>query len=83
MLNNLYDYTESEFLKLLVESETDDYDPSKLDELVLFFNETVKHPDGSDLLMYPSSCGIEDNPNAVIAELKRWYASQGLPCFKE
>ncbi|HBC3474367.1 TPA: bacteriocin immunity protein [Vibrio parahaemolyticus] len=83
MKNSLCDYKESEFLAILIESEAADYDSSQLDELVLFFNEAVEHPDGSDLLMYPTVCGIDDNPQAIISEIKRWYQSQGLPCFKE
>ena len=79
--NSLDEYTETEFLNLLIETESG-CPPEVIDKLVYFFKYNIKHPDGSDLLMYPTRCGIEDSSEAVISELKRWYAEQGLPCFK-
>ncbi|MGB7997356.1 MAG: bacteriocin immunity protein [Photobacterium halotolerans] len=80
MKNSLQDYTETEFLEILeqtIEAEEED-----VDTLADFFEEHVRHPKGCDLLFYPTKCGIEDTSQAVIDELKRWYAEQGLLCFK-
>ena len=82
MRDSLHDYTEQEFLELLLESEADDFDPEKLDELVAFLNTKVSHPSGSDLIMYPTMLGLEDSSEAAVHELKRWYTEQGIPCFK-
>ncbi|TOH16460.1 bacteriocin immunity protein [Vibrio parahaemolyticus] len=81
MKNNLQEYTELEFLDLLARSM--DFDEKESDEVVCFFNEKIKHPKGSALLTHPSMLGLEDTPESIINEIKRWYASQGLPCFKE
>ena len=83
MKSSLKDYTELEFLDLLSKSEEFDFDAEELDELVYFFNTKIKHPKGSELITHPTMSGIEDSPQAVIAELKRWYREQGLPLFKE
>ncbi|RZQ03509.1 bacteriocin immunity protein [Vibrio vulnificus] len=83
MKNSLQEYTESEFLGLLVKSEGIDFGEKELDELVDFFNEKIEHPSGSDLIMHPTMLGIEDSSEAIIAELKRWYTEKGQPCFKD
>lgn len=83
MKSSLQDYTELDFLNLLIDSEKDDFDDELLDELVDFFNSVIRHPKGSALLTHPSMVGIDDTPEAIIVELKRWYSEQGLPCFKE
>ncbi|MDD1793922.1 bacteriocin immunity protein [Enterovibrio sp. ZSDZ42] len=83
MKNSLLDYTEQEFLDLLVNSYDDDFPDDDLDRLVYFFNQSIAHPRGSSLLTHPTIVGIEDSPEAIIAELKRWYTEQGKPCFKE
>lgn len=83
MKNKLQDYTESEFLQLLLASEELDFSDDDLDELVNFFNEKINHPKGSALLTHPTMLGIEDSSDAIIGELKRWYKEQGRPCFKD
>ncbi|WP_036759461.1 bacteriocin immunity protein [Photobacterium halotolerans] len=80
MKNSLQEYTESEFFEIL--EQTIDADEEDVDVLLDFFDEKVQHPKGYGLLTHPTMCGIEDSPQAVINELKRWYAEQGLPCFK-
>ncbi len=83
MKNSLQEYTEKEFLQLLFESEYDNYPTEDLDNLVIFFNEKIAHPSGSDLIMYPTSIEIEDTPKSIVREIKRWYDEQGLKCFKD
>ncbi|GAB7229897.1 bacteriocin immunity protein [Vibrio rotiferianus] len=83
MKNRLQDYTESEFLQLLLASEELDFSDEGLDDLVNFFNEKVDHPKGSALLTHPTMLGIEDSSEAIIEELKRWYTEKGQPCFKD
>lgn len=83
MKSGLLDYTEKEFLALLLSAEDDDFPDDELDKLVYFFNKSTAHPRGSALLTHPTMVGIEDSPEAIIAELKRWYSEQGMPCFKE
>ncbi len=82
MKNKLQDYTEEEFYALLERSEEIDFPEKELDELVVFFNTEVAHPKGSDLIMTPTALGIEDSPEAIINEIKRWYKDNGLPLFK-
>lgn len=83
MKNKLQDYTESEFLQLLLASEELDFRDDDLDYLVIFFNEKINHPKGSALLTHPTMLGIEDSSEAIIEELKRWYKEQGKLCFKD
>jgi hypothetical protein len=47
------------------------------------FLDTTDHPEGSALLTHPEMIGIEDTPEAMVAELKRWYTEKGQPCFKD
>ncbi|KDM90417.1 bacteriocin immunity protein [Photobacterium galatheae] len=82
MKNELIQYTEQDFLGLVKEPYDENCDDQLVEELLVFFNEMIRHPKGSVLITHPMMCGIEDSPEAVIAELKRWYAEQGLPCFK-
>ena len=51
MRSSLQDYSEQEFLELLLKSEAEDFEPDKLDELVAFFNTKILHPSGSDIIM--------------------------------
>lgn len=82
MKNELNQYTEQEFLELVKEPYDENCDDQLVDELLIFFNKKIRHPKGSALVTHPDLCGIEDSPEAVISELKRWYAEQGLSCFK-
>ncbi|MGC9462369.1 bacteriocin immunity protein [Vibrio genomosp. F10] len=83
MRNSLQEYTESEFLELLVRSEEIDFGDKELEALVVFFNEKIEHPNGSTLITHPTMLGIEDSSEAIIAELKRWYDEKGKACFKD
>ncbi|MIG40630.1 bacteriocin immunity protein [Salmonella enterica subsp. enterica] len=85
--NNLEDYTEDEFIELLnnffepPEELHGDKLSKFIGDLVSHFIRITQHPDGSDLIFYPSE-DREDNPQGIVDELKRWRASQGLGCFK-
>ncbi len=83
MKETLQNYTEQEFLELLIESESIDFYDDLLEELIDFFNGKISHPRGSALLTQPSIVGIDDTSEAIIAEIKRCYAEQGLKCFKD
>ncbi|WP_255555425.1 bacteriocin immunity protein [Enterovibrio paralichthyis] len=83
MKSSLSDYTEKEFLELLLSTEDDDFPDDDLDKLVYFFNKSTVHPKGSALLTHPTMVGIEDSPEAIVTELKRWYSEHGIPCFKD
>ncbi|KUI99226.1 hypothetical protein VRK_17050 [Vibrio sp. MEBiC08052] len=77
----LEDYTESEFLELVTNISDANGSEQELDEMVEHFTQIVKHPESNGLIFYPPE-NREDSPEAVVAEIKRWYMEQGLPCFK-
>ncbi len=83
MKNNIEQYTESEFLKLLTIIVNADTNTEKeLDDLIDLFESITNHPDGSDLIYYPDD--PEDaTPERIVQIVKEWRLSQGLPCFKE
>lgn len=82
MKSSLSEYCEEDFLKIIKQAFSPDKDEHFLEEIVIFLNENTVHPDGSDLIIYPFECGIQDSPEAVVEEIKRYYAEQGVPCFK-
>ncbi|WP_181315962.1 bacteriocin immunity protein [Photobacterium kishitanii] len=77
----IQDYTESEFLAVIQNVHNGIATDQDVEDLVRFLNST-QYPEGSDLLMYCNMIGIEDTPEAMIEELKRWYKEQNLPLFK-
>lgn len=85
MMNNkksISDYTEAEFLALVVkifnpDNTTEDEDIQN----VLEFESISEHPDGSDVIFYPPK-GREDSPQGVVKEVKEWRAKNGKPDFK-
>ena len=86
----LQDYTEAEFYRFLEDfyedTDTNDLDDDAYDlhisKLTDHFSKLVPHPDGNSLIFHPSP-GREDSPEGVIMEIKKWYAKQGIICFKE
>ncbi|HBC3529436.1 TPA: bacteriocin immunity protein [Vibrio parahaemolyticus] len=80
--SNISDYTYSEFKDFINLICDNDLSESEENKLVLHFSKIVKHPDGTDLIFWPKP-GQDDSPEGIVNEIKRWYASQGLPCFKE
>lgn len=74
------EYSESEFLTLLASLNV--ASEKEADEVVDWLDDNIKHPDGYALVTNSIECGIEDSPQAVLSELKRWYREQKLPLFK-
>ncbi|MDF7679449.1 bacteriocin immunity protein [Enterobacteriaceae bacterium ESL0689] len=79
-MKEISDYTEGDFLyffrKLFdVGSTTEAEDIQN----ILEFKRLTEHPDGSDLIYYPS----EDSPEGVVQEVKEWYQANGKPGFRE
>ncbi|MGD8233190.1 bacteriocin immunity protein [Vibrio sp. TRT 1302] len=82
MKSKLIDYAEREFLQLIQNTHNGVATDQEVEELVSFLD-TTEHPEGSALLTHPKMVGIEDTPEAMIAELKRWYTQKGQQCFKD
>ena len=78
---NIEECSENEFLTLLecLNSASE----KEADEIMDWLDDNIKHPESYGLVTHPIECGIEDSPQAVISELKRWYQEQGLPLFKD
>ncbi|CNI17577.1 colicin immunity protein [Yersinia aldovae] len=77
------DYTESEFLEFIkgiYEVNTDS--ESLHSSWVTHFAKIVEHPSGSDLIYYPED-GVDDSPEGILAEIKKWRAENGKLGFKE
>ncbi len=83
MLNKIDKYTEKEFLDLLIEIFITNRQSDNLEEFFNAFNQEIQHPDKSDLLTHPTQCGIDDNLESVVSEIKRWYSEQEIKCFKD
>lgn len=81
--HDFQNYTEAEFLQLLQEIffNAGGYTEEEHSELVRHFAALVGHPAGSDLIFYPES-GVEDSPEGVLYEVKKWRQANGLPGFK-
>lgn len=84
--NNLEDYTEDEFIEFLnnffepPEELTGDELSKFIDNLLRHFNKITQHPDGGDLIFYPSG-EREDSPEGVIEELKTLAEVSETPLF--
>ena len=75
-------YTESEFKELILFIINAEGSENYQDQLLENFITITAHPDGSDLIYYPSD--PEDaTPERIVQIVKEWRLSQGLPCFKE
>ncbi|MBE3681836.1 MULTISPECIES: bacteriocin immunity protein [Vibrio] len=87
--DQLQDYTESEFYRLLEDffedTDTNDLPNTEYDKhiskLAEHFANIVDHPEGNGLIFHPVA-GREDSPRGVIEEIKNWYKAQGKQCFK-
>lgn len=81
-MKQISDYTEKEFLdfvrKLFDVSNTTEAEDIKN---ILEFKRLTEHPDGSDLIYYPSE-DREDSPEGVVQEVKEWRQANGKPGFK-
>lgn len=80
--NKLEDYTESEYKTLIERLFAGDYSSeAELDEIVEIIVMTSEHPNGSDIMYYPSA-GAEDSPEGVLNTIKIWRAANNKSGFK-
>jgi len=82
-VKKISDYTEKEFLDFVrkifnVENTTEAEDVKNIIE----FKRLTEHPDGSDLIYYPSD-DRDDTPEGVVKEVKEWRLANGKPGFKD
>ncbi|EQC1053369.1 TPA: bacteriocin immunity protein [Providencia rettgeri] len=81
--NNITDYTESEFLKLLtIICNADTASEEEQIKFVTHFEKVTEHPSGSDLIYYPED-GADDSPVGILKTVKEWRAKNGKPGFKK
>ncbi|NIF26012.1 bacteriocin immunity protein [Pantoea sp. Tr-811] len=80
---NISDFTENEFLKLIISiaDPADDVSEKELDARILDFKEISEHPSGSDLIYWPEADGL-DTPEEILRIVKEWRAAKQLPGFK-
>ncbi|HCP30523.1 bacteriocin immunity protein [Pseudomonas fulva] len=80
------DFTEREFFQWVYALYHSDpqYFPNDREHTrgILEFERLVQHPATSNLIYRPHRVGIQSSPQAVVDEVKRWRAEQGLPGFK-
>ncbi|MDK6923875.1 bacteriocin immunity protein, partial [Escherichia coli] len=50
--------------------------------LLEHFVKITEHPDGTDLIYYPSD-NRDDSPEGIVKEIKEWRAANGKPGFKQ
>ncbi|MNF85501.1 Colicin-E9 immunity protein [compost metagenome] len=81
--NKPYDqYTESEFLEIIIRLFSGDY--SSEDELDLLVHKIVdasEHPNGTDILFYPEQ-GVDNSATGILNSIKEWRKLNGKPGFK-
>jgi len=76
----LTDYTENEFLDFVSKLfDVDNTTEAEDIKNILAFKRLTEHPDGSNLIYYPS----EDSPEGVVQEVKEWLQANGKQGFKE
>lgn len=81
--NNITDYTESEFLKLLtIICNADTASEEEQIKFVTHFEKVTEHPSGSDLIYYPED-GADDSPVGILKTVKEWRAKNGKLSFKK
>lgn len=82
-LDQLQDYTESEFIDFI--RSIFDLDKIKseeeLDKLVSLFDKIIEHPSGADLIYWPEAKGL-DTPEQIVRIIKEWREANGKPGFK-
>ncbi|MBS0057255.1 bacteriocin immunity protein [Yersinia sp. Marseille-Q3913] len=77
------EYTENEFLELIKTLFDGGFSSEEeLDALVFAIVDAAEHPDGTDILFYPSN-DSEDSPEGILNVIKKWRAENGKPGFKE
>ncbi|MCY9829487.1 MULTISPECIES: bacteriocin immunity protein [Vibrio] len=83
MKTTITEYTESDFLNLVVDiCKVNVSSEKEHSNLVMHFCNITEHPDGSDLIYYPEK-PEDDTPENIVKIVKEWRLAQGLPCFKD
>jgi len=72
------DYTEAEFLDLLVDIVEANGSEEYQDQLLEHFIQITEHPLGSDLIYYPEN-PADATPERIVEIVKDWRARNGLP----
>lgn len=76
------DYTEKEFLELAKNICSANYPTEEeADRAVKEFVRLSEHPDGTDIIFYPSP-EQDDTPEGLVKQIKEWRAKNGKPGFK-
>ncbi|MCP1495401.1 hypothetical protein J2Y86_000108 [Pseudomonas migulae] len=78
----LKDYTASEFQALVNQIWAVDLPKPDHDQLINHFDRIVGHPQGADLLFYPTDKYNSNTPEAVVHHVRKWHHQQGMPAFK-
>ncbi|WP_145553014.1 bacteriocin immunity protein [Yersinia bercovieri] len=77
------EYTENEFLELIKTLFDGGFRSEEARDVeVNAIVDAAEHPDGTDILFYPSN-DSEDSPEGVLNAIKKWRAENGKPGFKE
>ncbi|MDF0750161.1 bacteriocin immunity protein [Marinobacter sp. 71-i] len=72
------EYTESEFLDLLVDIVEANGSEEYQDQLLEHFIQVTGHPLGSDLIYYPEN-PADATPERILEIVKGWRTRNGLP----
>ncbi|GLR08027.1 bacteriocin immunity protein [Mixta theicola] len=81
MAKKYSDYTEKEFLELIISVYRGGFkSEGERDAIVYEIVNASEHPDRTDILFYPSG---EDSPEGVLKTIKEWRAKNGKPGFKQ
>jgi hypothetical protein len=78
----LKDYTASEFQALVNRIWAVDLPKPEHDQLIDHFDRIVGHPQGADLLFYPSDKSNTNSPESVVQHVSTWHQHQGIQAFK-
>lgn len=78
----LKDYTALEFQALVNKIWAVDLPKPEHDRLINHFDRIVGHPQGADLLFYPTDKSNTNSPAAVVHHVRTWHHQQGMPAFK-
>lgn len=75
-------YTESEFLETIKRLFDGNYaSEEELDTIVSNIVLASEHPDGTDILFYPTA-GVENSPTGILNSIKAWRKTNDKPGFK-
>ncbi|MCC8456491.1 bacteriocin immunity protein [Photorhabdus aegyptia] len=80
--NKLEEYTENEFMELILRIILDEGTEEEQDTLLEGFIKITEYPSGSDLIYYPKN-GEDDSPEGILKTIKEWRAKNDKPGFKK